>query len=226
MQPRERYACHGPGQFGDAELIALVLGTGTAGETAQQLGARLLARFDGLGGLVRAEPQQLMGVRGLGLAKAVRVHAALQLGRRVLRDSTMECKPVRTADEAMKLLEPAMRGLADEELHGLFLDRRHHAFACRVLTRGSDSLTVVDPRQVYRLALGLNAKALILAHNHPSGDATPSAQDVDVTRRVAEAGKIVGIPLLDHLVVGSGWYSSLADRGELPHWDRAPFGWV
>ncbi|MBT3220831.1 MAG: DNA repair protein RadC [Proteobacteria bacterium] len=221
MQPRERYACHGPGQFGNIELIALILGTGTAGETANQLGARLLARFDGLGGLGRAEPQQLMRVRGVGLARAVRVHAALQLGRRVLRDGNMEHKPIRSADDAVKLLEPAMRGLVDEELHGLFLDRRHHAFACRVLTHGSDSLTVVDPRQVYRLALSLNAKALILAHNHPSGDATPSAQDVDVTRRVAEAGKVVGIPLLDHLVVGAGWFSSLAERGELPHWSRA-----
>jgi len=221
LRPRERYRHEGPARFGDAELLALVIGTGTAGRTALEIGAALLSRFGGLPALADAQVAELQCQPGLGLARAVRVHAALELGRRTLLAAGDPVQPVRSPAEAHDHLGPALRALPDEELHALYLDRRHRPCARRMLTRGSDGFTVVDPRQVFRAAVRLGASAVVLAHNHPSGDPTPSAQDREVTRRVAAAGRILGIPLLDHLVVGNGGYVSLAERGELPAWDGA-----
>lgn len=218
MRPRERYVCAGPDPAGDAELLALVLGTGVAGRSALDVAVGLLDRFEGLQGVARASVQELEAVRGVGRARAIRVHAGLHAGRRSLRAGE-RAGPVARPASAMELLGPALRGLVDEELHGLFLDRRRHLLAHRMLTRGSDAFTVVDPRQVYRVALRVGAAALILAHNHPSGDPTPSTQDREVTRRVAAAGRVLGIPLLDHLVVGDASWVSMAEEGSLPAWE-------
>jgi DNA repair protein RadC len=216
MQPRERYLSEGPRRFGDAELIALLLETGAGGRSALAIAADLLDRAGGLCGMLRMEPQQWLAVSGIGAARAVRMHAAIELGRRSLAARTLS-EPIRTSEEAYALLGPALRGLADEELHALFLDRRHRPVAHRRLTRGSDALTVVDPRQVFRVAVGVGASAVILAHNHPSGDPTPSPQDRDVTDRVAAAGRVLGIPLLDHLVVGRDAFAAIgAGLGATP----------
>jgi DNA repair protein RadC len=211
MQARERYGLQGPQQFGDVDLLALVLGTGTAKASALEIGARLLREFGDLSRLARAEPTELAHMHGIGIARAVRVHAALQLGRRSIRMGTRS-RPVHTSDDAWAAMAPALTGLAHEELHALYLDRRHRPIAHRVLTRGSDGFTVVDPRQIYRPAIQVGAVGVILAHNHPSGDPTPSPQDLEVTRRVQRAGHIIGIPLVDHLVIGQDDY----ERVELP----------
>ncbi|MBW1878136.1 MAG: DNA repair protein RadC [Deltaproteobacteria bacterium] len=221
MRPREHYRHEGPARFGDAELLALVVGTGTADRSALEIGAALLSHFGGLPALAGAQVADLQRQPGLGLARAVRVHAALELGRRSLHAPGDPSHPIRSPADAHAHLGPALRGRPDEELHALYLDRRHRPRAHRMLTRGSDGFTVVDPRQVFRPAVSLGAFAVVLAHNHPSGDPTPSAQDREVTRRVAAAGRILGIALLDHLVVGDGDYVSLAEQGELPAWDRA-----
>jgi DNA repair protein RadC len=208
MQRRERYLSEGPRRFGDAELLALLLETGAGGRSALAIAADVLDRAGGLCGMVRMEPQEWLDVGGVGAARAVRLHAALELGRRAL--ATRSLGPaVRSSEEAHALLAPSLRGLAEEELHALFLDRRHRPLAHRRLTRGSDALTVVDPRQVFRVAVGVGASAVILAHNHPSGDPTPSPQDHEVTDRVAAAGRILGIPLLDHLIVGRDAYAAI-----------------
>lgn len=225
MRRRERYAADGPGRLGDAELVALVLETGSARRTALAIAADLVDRFDGLGGLARRQPQELVDVPGVGLARAVRLHAALELGRRAV-GPPLDLDPVTSPELAYALLGPALQGLPDEELHGLYLDRRRRPVARRRLTRGSDGFTVVDPRQVYRIAVGVGAAAVILAHNHPSGDPTPSSQDRDVTERVARAGRVLGIPLLDHLVVGAGRYASFAAAGELPPWTAPGPSWT
>ena len=215
MRLRETYLHTGPRELGDPELLALVLGTGTRGETALDVARSLIDRFGDLGGVLGAEPQQLGDVRGVGMARAVRIHAALQLGRRAL-GRRVDRPVIRSAGDAHAALEMGLVGLADEELHGLFLDRRRAVLGQRVLTRGCHAFTIVDPRQIFRVALQLGASAVILAHNHPSDDPTPSEQDVDVTARVARAGRVLGVPLLDHLVVARGAWVSLAQRGHLP----------
>lgn len=215
MPVRERYLSAGPSRAGDAELVALVLGTGLPGRSALGLASDVLQRFGDLRGVATASVHELCTVRGLGPARAVRLHAALHAGRRSLDRSELGA-PVRSPDEAFALLAPVLQGLVDEELHGLFLDRRRRLIAHRALTRGSDAFTVVDPRQIFRVAVQCGASAILLAHNHPSGDPTPSRQDEDVTRRVVGAGRTLGVPLVDHLVVAGSRYVSLAERGVVP----------
>jgi DNA repair protein RadC len=218
MGPRERYLDDGPDTFGDTELLALVLGTGAGGRSVAQIAESLLRRYDGLAGVARADPKAIADEVGIGPARAARVHAGLVLGRRALRHPARPT-PIEGPQHAWQVLGAGLTGLGHEELHVLLLDRRRRPIARRALTRGSDSVTVVDPRQVYRVAIELGAAAVVLAHNHPSGDATPSRQDRDVTRRMAEAGRVLGVTLLDHLVIGDGRYVSLAEEGCLPLWE-------
>jgi DNA repair protein RadC len=225
MQPRERYASRGPWGFGDVEMLALILGTGVAGRTSQEVAATLLSELGGLPGLARASVRELTEVKGLGPARAVRVHAALQLGRRSLA-APLPPEVVDTPGRAADQLAPALRGLPHEELHALYLDRRRRPLAVRMLTRGSDAFTVVDPRQVYQWAIKEGASGVILAHNHPSGDPTPSSQDHEVTQRVMAAGRVLGVPLLDHLVIGASSWVSLAEERTLPPWQAPAPGWT
>lgn len=219
MQLREQYLARGPEGMSDAELLALILGTGVRGHSALRVAQDLLEQGGGVSGLRCAEPTMLAHVRGMGIARALRVGAAVHLGRRSLR-ALPPAEPCTRPEQAYDVLSPGLLGLEDEELHGLFLDRRRQPIGVRPLTRGSHAFTIVDPRQILRVALKLGASAVILAHNHPSGDPTPSATDLDVTERVARAGKIVGVPLLDHLVVGGDRFVSIAGHIHLPGSDR------
>lgn len=180
----------------------------------------LLDRFGEVRLLAECEPEEYMTVRGIGLTKALQIKAAFGLAQEAMVRAP---KPViRTKEDAIEHMNLAgMAFLPNEELHAMYLDRRNRPLAVRVLTRGSDAYTVVDPRQVYQVAVRLGAAAVILAHNHPSGDPTPSVQDLDVTRRVQRSGKVLGIRLLDHLVVGSH-VVSLAEQGALDPWESGP----
>lgn len=215
MGLRERYLHDGPSPLGDAEILALVLGTGTQGTPAIGVARGLLDRFGGVGALLQAEPAELAEAHGIGRARAIQLHAALELGRRARRVEALG-RPVTTPDEAYAILGPPLHGLEDEELHALFLDRRRRVVVHRALTRGSHAFTIVDARQIFRLAVRTAASAVVLAHNHPSGDPEPSAQDRDVTHAIARAGKVLGVPLLDHLVVTDSGYTSMAERGHVP----------
>ncbi len=185
----------------------------------------MLERFGDPGAILRHQAAELSQVPGVGTARAVRIHAALELGRRGLVRPSAD-RVVRSPADAWAVLGPGLATLADEELHALYLDRRRRVLARRRLTRGSDAFTVVDARQVYRVAVGMGASAVLLAHNHPSGDPTPSGQDRDVTERVARAGRVLGVPLVDHLVVGGSRYVSLAEEGALPPWTDASPAWT
>lgn len=194
---------------GDVELLACLWGVslGTA--------ATVLDSVGGIPALLRAHPADLARLPGIGPRRAVRLMAALTLGRRVIDPGVDPRLPVLDARAAHAHLAPSMIGLADEELHALYLDRRHRPMECRRLTVGSDRFTVVDPRQIFRPAVSLGAAAVVLAHNHPSGDPTPSPQDREVTRRVVSAGRVLGVSLLDHLVLGHGTWVSMRETGDL-----------
>ena len=216
LRPRERYTIEGPDHFDDAELLALVLGTGTGGRSAVQIARDLLDRFGGFSGLRQAPPGALAGVLGVGQARAVRVHAACAMARGGLRRPP----PTRvlTPEQAWGFFAPRVAELEREELHALYLGRRGRVLSWRSLTVGNDSFTIVDPRQILRPAIRAGALSIILAHNHPSGDPAPSDADRRCTRRVAQAGQLLGVALLDHLVIGEDGFTSLAEQGELPAW--------
>ncbi len=153
---------------------------------------------------------------GMGPSGRARLLAAAEFARRMEYRTRVPKKAISTAEDAVEIIRPMVTG-PYEKLIGIYLDRRRRVLGTRHLTTGSDAFTVVDPRQVLRPALELGAAAVILAHNHPSGDATPSAMDREVTHRVAKAGYVLGIPLLDHIVVGRrGGWTSLAEQGEIP----------
>lgn len=216
MRPREQYTLYGPERFTDEELLALIIGLGSAGRSSRELAAALLGRFGALPAVAEAPVEALRQVPGIGPARAVRLHAALQAGRRAARGVGSASPQVRGAEDAWLLLRPGLEGLEQEELHALYLDRRQQVLALRPLTRGSDGATIVEPRQVFRPAVQCGATSVIVAHNHPSGDPSPSAEDLAATRRLASAGQILGISLMDHLILGRGCYLSLRAEGALP----------
>lgn len=228
MCRHDRYTTHGPADLGDPELLALVLGkTGPARPAPSDIAGALLSRFGGLAGLLQAPVAALSAVQGVGPAGAVRLHAALQAGHRAACATRAPSgAPIASPAAAAALLHPVLAPLDAEELHALLLDRRRRLVAHIRLTRGSDRFTIVDPRQVFRPAVQAGAAAVVVAHNHPSGDPTPSPEDRQVTRRLVEAGRVLGVPLLDHIIVASQGWTSLAEQGDVPVGDEAPRTWV
>lgn len=218
MGPRERYLMEGPHQLDDVDLVQLILGSGGRGRPVGKLAMDVVAHFGGVAAMGECEPPELMEVEGVGPAQAARLHASLVLGRRASVPTVRSNEVVLCVGDAKRLLEPRLRGLDHEELHAVFVDRRLRVLGWRCLSRGSGGYTVVDPRHIFGVAVRLAAVGVVLAHNHPSGDATPSAADRDVTRRVAAAGRVLGIRLMDHLVVGEGETSSLAEEGLVESW--------
>ena len=217
-RPRERYLLEGPDHHAEAELLALVLGTGTRGRPALLIAHELLGHYGSCRAIAQEPVASLAGFSGIGPARAVRLHAACALAG---RPPSVDYGHALTGPEhAAELLIPQLAGLQHEELHALYLDRKLRLRARRRLTVGNDGFTIVDPRQVLRPAVALGVGAVLLAHNHPSGDPTPSAQDVDVTLRVAEAGEVLDIQLVDHLVIGGARWTSLASQGVLQPWQR------
>ena len=220
MQPRERFTLQGPGVFGDDELLALIIGTGSKDHRPIGIARCLLETFGSLAGIADAEIGEITVLPGLGPARAVQLKAALIAGRRSLLSE--ESRPlIQSADDAWRQLYPHLAGQPCESLAALYLSHSHRLLALRVLTTGSDRHTIVDPRQVYRAAVRAEAAGVIIAHNHPSGDPTASRPDISVTRRLAEAGAVIGVELLDHLILGAGRYVSLAEQGLLVR----PAGW-
>ena len=212
-RPRERLLAHGPATLGDAELVAVLLRTGRSGASALTLARELLALHGGLEGLASCRAPELSG-RGLGAAKSATLLAAAELGRRLARGRVPEREPMSRPAAAASYL--ALRyGARDQEVLGaVYLDTRNRLLAERELYRGTLNRAAVEPRLILKEGLLRGAAAMIVFHTHPSGDPTPSAEDLAFTRRLAEAGEIVGIRLVDHLVLGGGprWIS-LAERG-------------
>jgi len=214
-RPRERLLRLGAAALSDAELLALFLRTGLKGCSAIELGQQLLDRHRGLGGLLGMEPAQLLRAHGLGPARACQLLAALELGRRFLESQLRHESVLSDPARAGEFIALKLRSYPNEVFAVAFLDAQHRLIAFEELFRGSISSTEVHPRELVRRALAHNAAAVILAHNHPSGASEPSQADRVLTGRIVETLALIGVRVLDHLIVGHGRPTSLAERGLL-----------
>lgn len=204
------------------ELIAIVLGTGTRGRTATDIARDVLTRTGGLVAMSRAGPRELAGVPGIGEARGARLAAAFHLGRRALSEPFPD-DVVRSPADVYAYLRPRTRGLAQEAFFVLALDARNSIVGDVEIARGSLTGVEVHPREVFRPLIRQAAAAAVVAHNHPSGDPSPSDCDLALTRRLRRAGDLLGIPLLDHVILGADGFTSLAEM-EVPDedWSEMP----
>lgn len=211
-RPRERLARVGPQALSTGELLAIILRVGVGGENVLSMANRLLASFGGLAGLSRADFAQLAAEHGVGPAKTAQIHAALELGRRLMAESPEERWQIRAPSDAAHILMPVMSHQEQEHFAVLFLDTRNRVTDREILYKGSLNTSLVRVAEVFRGAVRRNCASVIVAHNHPSGDPSPSPEDVALTRRLVEAGKLIEIDVLDHLVIGDNRYVSLRER--------------
>ncbi len=212
-RPRERLASLGPTALSKAELIAILLRVGVPGENAVQVGQRLLEKFGGLRGLHRTSLEELTKERGIGAAKAAQIKAAIELGRRLSAETLDERPTINSPEDAAALVQYEMSALEEEHLRVLLLDTRNHWIGTVEVNHGSVNTAQVRIGEVFKAAVRRNATALIIVHNHPSGDPTPSPDDLAVTRACVEAGKLLDIGVLDHLVIGQNRFVSMKERG-------------
>ncbi|PUB74241.1 MAG: hypothetical protein DBP03_10580 [gamma proteobacterium symbiont of Ctena orbiculata] len=212
-RPREKLLRRGPGSLSDAELLAIFLRTGVAGQTAVDLARGLLLDFGGLRQLLAADQQRFCRARGLGLAKYAQLQAVLEMSRRYLGEQLTAADSLISPEQTQDYLQVRLRHYPYEVFSCLFLDNRHRVIGYEELFRGTIDGASVHPREVVKRALEQNAAALIFAHNHPSGVAEPSRADRQITRRLKDALALVEIRVLDHIVIGEGEAVSLAQRG-------------
>jgi DNA repair protein RadC len=211
-RPRERLFNYGERALSTAELLAITLRTGSGQENALHLAQRILTDFDGLPGIARAAISELTDIRGIGDVKAVEIKAALELGRRLAATTPEERPQVTSPADAANLLMSEMSLLEQEHLRLILLDTRSHVLRMPTLYIGSLNSTTIRIGEIFRAAIKENAAALILAHNHPTGDPSPSPEDIHVTRNIAQAGELLSIELLDHIVIGHNRFVSLKER--------------
>lgn len=208
-RPRERLRDFGPGSLSNQELLAILLRTGGAKESALAMAARLLVRFDGLVGIARSGFSELCAERGLGEAKAAQVQAALELGKRVVATQPQERTTVRSPEDVANLLQGDMGLLEQEQMRVVLLNIRNHVLGTPEVYKGSVHTAVVRIGELFREALRQNAPSLILVHNHPSGDPSPSPEDISMTRQAIEAGALLDVDVLDHIILAQGRFESM-----------------
>lgn len=201
-RPREKLLQRGPAALTDRELLAILLRTGAVGASAVDVGGQLLRQHKNLSELCRCSVAELRKVRGVGPAKAVQMAAAFELGRRLARENVARQK-IDTPELVYELLGAEMRALEKESLRVILLDTRYQLRAVEVISLGSVNESIAHPREIFRPAIAAAAYALIVAHNHPSGDPSPSAADHQLTRRLLEAAQLLQIKLLDHVIIGA-----------------------
>jgi DNA repair protein RadC len=214
-RPRERLLHHGAGALSSAELLAVLLRSGTRRAGVAELAGRLLAAFGSLEALSRAHPGELVRQSGVGLAQAGAVLAAFELGRRVHSAPPARRPVIRAPADIAGLLGPRMRHLDREHFQAVLLNTRHEVLEIASVAVGGLDAAPIHPREVFKEAVRRSAAAVILVHNHPSGTPEPSGDDLRLTGRLAEAGRVVGIAVLDHVIIGDGRFVSLRERGAL-----------
>lgn len=211
-RPRERLEKLGAEALSDAELLAIILRTGVEGSSALGLANRLLFKFGDLKSLAAASPEQLCQIEGIGPAKAVQVKAALDLARRLSGFRPADRPAIRSSRDVFALLSDEMRLEEKECFKALYLDVKNRVKKVETISVGTLSASLVHPREVFKSAIRDNCAAVIIVHNHPTGDPTPSSHDTETTERIKAAGKILGIELLDHIIIGEGRYFSYKDK--------------
>jgi len=210
-RPREKLLRHGVAALGDNELLALVIGQGSRNGGALSVANGLLATHGGIHGLARSTPDELARAAGIGRARAAQIVAALELGRRTLARAPNARLRMANPREAAAYLLPRFGARPTEQFGLVLLDSKHRVTRTTILVSGTLNTSIVEPRDVFRQAVLGSAAAIIVFHNHPSGDPTPSPEDVDLTRRLAAAGVLLGIDLVDHLILGDVRYYSFME---------------
>ena len=211
-RPRERLEKLGAQALGSAELIAILLRVGVQGESAVQMGQRILQNLGGLSGLHRAAFDELCAEHGIGSAKAAQIKAAIELGRRLMLESPKDRPTINSPADAAALVQYEMSALEKEEMRVILLDTRNHVLDIATVAHGSLNSAQMRVGEIFTPAVRRNAAALIAVHNHPSGDPKPSPDDVAITRAMLSAGKLLDIEILDHLIIGLGSYTSLKEK--------------
>lgn len=214
-RPRERLLERGAQALSNAELLAILLRTGVAGLMVTDLARGLLVEYGGLGGLARASAPELALRHGLGPAKAAQLKAALEIGRRLMLEETAVRDKISSPEDLVRLVQLEMSALEQEQLRVFLLDTKNRVAAIRTLYTGSLNQSTVRIAEIFKAAIRENCAAIAVVHNHPSGDPTPSPEDVRVTQAIVDAGKLLDVDVLDHVIVGRGQPSfvSLRERG-------------
>lgn len=212
-RPRERLVQFGANALANAELLAILLRTGTREMTAVQLAQHLITSLGSLRAIASAKPVELAQVKGIGIAKAAQLLAAVELGRRIALEQMGEQPAITRPDDVYALLHAQLRDEKQEQVLLLLLNTRNRVIHRATITKGTLDSSLLHPREVFREAIRHSASSIILAHNHPSGDPTPSADDIQITRQIHRAGQVVGIDLLDHVIIGDGRWVSLKAQG-------------
>jgi DNA repair protein RadC len=211
-RPRERLIKHGAENLGGAELLAILLRTGTKNSNALNLANTLLRKYN-LKQLSQASLAELMSIQGIKEAKACQLLACFEIAKRLTSFSETLKPKIKTSSDAYAIVSPKLRNLKKECFVALYLNTKNHLLKEETVSLGSLNANIIHPREVFKSAILESAAAVILAHNHPSGDAAPSSDDIELTKRLLEAGEIIGIKVLDHVIIGDGQFISLKERG-------------
>lgn len=213
-RPRERLIAHGAEALTSTELIAILFGSGSSGRSSIAVAADLLASVGGSLRYLASRPLPSMrAVKGIGSARAISIQAALELGKRMVHESPPKRIQVNRPSDVAELYSPRLENLNVEQLHVATVDSQHRIISDVLVTRGILNASLAHPREVFRHAIAENAFAIILIHNHPSGDPTPSSADISLTTQLRESGDILGIPVLDHVIIGRRRFSSFMELG-------------
>jgi DNA repair protein RadC len=214
-RPRERFLQNGPQSLSNQELLALLLRTGTKEESVLQLSNRLIQSFEGLRLLKEASVEEMTEIKGIGEAKAIQILASVELGRRINQLNDQDRYVIRSPEDGANYCMEEMRFLTQEHFVCLYLNTKNQVLHKRTVFIGSLNASIVHPREVFKEAFRRSAASIICLHNHPSGDPSPSREDIEVTKRLVECGKIIGIEVLDHIIIGEHKYVSLKEKGYL-----------
>lgn len=212
-RPRERLLKEGSHALSNQELIASILGTGTRQESVLQLSQRILHHFNGLRLLKDSTVDELKKIKGIGDSKAVQLLAALELGSRVHTFKQEERYIIRSPEDVSRYVMEEMRFLTQEHFVALYLNTKNHVIHKKTIFIGSLNASIVHPREIFKEAFRYSAASVICLHNHPSGDPAPSREDIEVTKRLVESGKVIGIEMLDHIIIGDKKFISLKEKG-------------